>query len=51
LRPPRAIKEAEGEDRVYQGRVALSPTIEEQYKQLARNYDNASEELSGSVGE
>ena len=26
---------------VYQGRVALSPAIEEQYKQLARNYDNA----------
>ena len=26
---------------VYQGRVALSPAIEEQYKQLARDYDNA----------
>jgi uncharacterized protein involved in exopolysaccharide biosynthesis len=25
---------------VYQGRVALSPAIEEQYKQLARDYDN-----------
>ena len=26
---------------VYQGRVALSPAVEEQYKQLARDYDNA----------
>ena len=25
----------------YQGRVALSPAVEEQYKQLARDYDNA----------
>ena len=25
---------------MYQGRVALSPAIEEQYKQLARDYDN-----------
>ena len=25
----------------YQGRVSLSPVIEEQYKQLARDYDNA----------
>ena len=25
---------------VYQGRVSLSPAIEEQYKQLARNYEN-----------
>jgi polysaccharide chain length determinant protein (PEP-CTERM system associated) len=25
----------------YQGRVALSPAVEEQYKLLARNYDNA----------
>jgi polysaccharide chain length determinant protein (PEP-CTERM system associated) len=25
----------------YQGRVSLSPAIEEQYKQLARDYDNA----------
>ncbi|MGA8509530.1 MAG: Wzz/FepE/Etk N-terminal domain-containing protein [Candidatus Sulfotelmatobacter sp.] len=25
---------------VYEGRVALSPAIEEQYKQLARDYDN-----------
>jgi polysaccharide chain length determinant protein (PEP-CTERM system associated) len=25
---------------IYQGRVALSPAIEEQYKQLARDYDN-----------
>jgi len=27
---------------VYQGKVSLSPAIEEQYKQLARDYDNAS---------
>ncbi len=26
---------------VYQGRVSLSPAIEEQYKQMARDYDNA----------
>ena len=26
---------------VYQGRVSLSPAIEEQYKQLTRDYDNA----------
>src|SRR5579864_123071 len=26
---------------VYQGKVALSPAIEEQYKQMARDYDNA----------
>jgi polysaccharide chain length determinant protein (PEP-CTERM system associated) len=26
---------------VYQGRVSLSPTVEEQYKQLTRDYDNA----------
>jgi polysaccharide chain length determinant protein (PEP-CTERM system associated) len=33
-------KKLEQEISVYQGRVALSPAIEEQYKQLARNYDN-----------
>ncbi len=33
-------KRLEQEISVYQGRVALSPTIEEEYKQLARNYDN-----------
>jgi len=27
---------------VYQGRIALSPAVEEQYKQLTRDYDNAS---------
>lgn len=26
---------------VYQGRISLSPTVEEQYKQLTRDYDNA----------
>jgi uncharacterized protein involved in exopolysaccharide biosynthesis len=26
---------------MYQGRISLSPAIEEQYKQLARDYDNA----------
>jgi capsular polysaccharide biosynthesis protein len=25
---------------MYQGRIALSPAVEEQYKQLAREYDN-----------
>jgi polysaccharide chain length determinant protein (PEP-CTERM system associated) len=34
-------KRLQQEISVYQGRVALSPAIEEQYKQLARNYDNA----------
>jgi uncharacterized protein involved in exopolysaccharide biosynthesis len=33
-------KRLQGEIAVYQGRVALSPAIEEQYKQLARDYDN-----------
>jgi polysaccharide chain length determinant protein (PEP-CTERM system associated) len=33
-------KKLEQEISVYQGRVALSPAIEEQYKQLARDYDN-----------
>jgi polysaccharide chain length determinant protein (PEP-CTERM system associated) len=27
--------------KIYQGRVALSPTVEEQYKQLMRDYDTA----------
>ncbi len=34
-------KRLQQEIAVYQGRVALSPAIEEQYKQLARDYDNA----------
>ncbi|HEY6769526.1 MAG TPA: Wzz/FepE/Etk N-terminal domain-containing protein [Candidatus Sulfotelmatobacter sp.] len=34
-------KRLQQEISLYQGRVALSPAIEEQYKQLARNYDNA----------
>jgi uncharacterized protein involved in exopolysaccharide biosynthesis len=33
-------KKLQQEISVYQGRVALSPAIEEQYKQLARDYDN-----------
>jgi uncharacterized protein involved in exopolysaccharide biosynthesis len=33
-------KRLEQEISVYQGRVALSPAIEEQYKQMARDYDN-----------
>jgi polysaccharide chain length determinant protein (PEP-CTERM system associated) len=34
-------KKLQQEIAVYQGRVALSPNIEEQYKELARDYDNA----------
>ncbi len=34
-------KRLQQEISVYQGRVALSPAVEEQYKQLARDYDNA----------
>lgn len=34
-------KKLQDEIAVYQGRVALSPAVEEQYKQLARDYDNA----------
>jgi polysaccharide chain length determinant protein (PEP-CTERM system associated) len=37
----RAQKKLEQEISLYQGRVALSPAVEEQYKQLARDYDNA----------
>jgi polysaccharide chain length determinant protein (PEP-CTERM system associated) len=33
-------KRLQQEISLYQGRVALSPAIEEQYKQLARDYDN-----------
>lgn len=33
-------KKLQEEISVYQGRVALSPAVEEQYKQLARDYDN-----------
>jgi polysaccharide chain length determinant protein (PEP-CTERM system associated) len=33
-------KKLQQEISTYQGRVALSPAIEEQYKQLARDYDN-----------
>jgi polysaccharide chain length determinant protein (PEP-CTERM system associated) len=34
-------KKLQEEISVYQGRVAASPAIEEQYKELARDYDNA----------
>jgi len=34
-------KKLDQEISVYQGRVASSPAIEEQYKELARDYDNA----------
>ncbi|HEY1484026.1 MAG TPA: Wzz/FepE/Etk N-terminal domain-containing protein [Candidatus Acidoferrum sp.] len=34
-------KRLQQEISAYQGRVSLSPAIEEQYKQLARDYDNA----------
>src|SRR5207302_3010724 len=34
-------KRLQQEISVYQGKVALSPAIEEQYKQMARDYDNA----------
>jgi len=37
----RAQKRLQDEIGVYQGRVALSPAVEEQYKGLARDYDNA----------
>lgn len=34
-------KRLQQEISLYQGRVALSPAVEEQYKQLARDYDNS----------
>ncbi|MGA7909028.1 MAG: Wzz/FepE/Etk N-terminal domain-containing protein [Candidatus Sulfotelmatobacter sp.] len=34
-------KRLQQEINLYQGRVALSPEVEEQYKELARDYDNA----------
>jgi uncharacterized protein involved in exopolysaccharide biosynthesis len=34
-------KHLQQEISVYQGKVALSPAIEEQYKQMARDYENA----------
>ncbi len=39
--PTRDQKRLQQEIQVYQGRVSLSPAIEEQYKQMARDYDNA----------
>ena len=34
-------KRLQQEIAVYKGRVSLSPAVEEQYKQLTRDYDNA----------
>jgi uncharacterized protein involved in exopolysaccharide biosynthesis len=41
LAATRDQKRLQQEIGVYQGRVSLSPAIEEQYKQMAREYDNA----------
>ena len=35
---------------VYQGRVAISPAVEEQYKQLARDYTNAQQNYNDLLG-
>jgi len=37
----REQKQLEDQIKTYQGRVALSPAVEEQYKELTRNYDTA----------
>jgi polysaccharide chain length determinant protein (PEP-CTERM system associated) len=37
----REQKRLQGQIQLYQGRMALSPAIEEQYKQLTRDYDTA----------
>jgi uncharacterized protein involved in exopolysaccharide biosynthesis len=34
----------------YQGRVSLSPAVEEQFKQLTRDYDNAQKNYEGLLG-
>jgi uncharacterized protein involved in exopolysaccharide biosynthesis len=41
MQATRDQKRLQQEIGVYQGRVALSPAVEEQYKGLARDYDNA----------
>jgi len=41
MQATREQKRLQQEIGVYQGRVALSPAVEEQYKGLARDYDNA----------
>jgi len=41
MQATRDQKRLQQEIAVYQGRVALSPAVEEQYKALARDYDNA----------
>ena len=46
----RSEKAAAG-NQLYQGRVSLSPGVEEQYKELTRDYDNAQKELPGSAGQ
>src|SRR5439155_10078488 len=43
-------KRLQQEITVYQGRVALSPAVEEQYKQLARDYDNAQKNYQDLLG-
>ncbi|MFZ0773008.1 MAG: Wzz/FepE/Etk N-terminal domain-containing protein [Candidatus Sulfotelmatobacter sp.] len=43
-------KKLQQEISVYEGRVALSPAIEEQYKQLARDYDNAQKVYQDDLG-
>jgi polysaccharide chain length determinant protein (PEP-CTERM system associated) len=40
-------KRLQQEISVYQGRVALSPAVEEQYQQLVRDYDNAQKNYQG----
>jgi uncharacterized protein involved in exopolysaccharide biosynthesis len=44
-------KRLQQEISVYQGRVALSPAIEEQYKQLARDYDNTQRVYQGLLAD
>jgi polysaccharide chain length determinant protein (PEP-CTERM system associated) len=43
-------KKLQDEIGVYQGRIALSPAIEEQYKQLARDYDNTQKVYQDLLG-
>jgi polysaccharide chain length determinant protein (PEP-CTERM system associated) len=43
-------KRLQQEIQVYQGRVSLSPAIEEQYKQMARDYDNAQKNYQDLLG-
>ena len=43
-------KKLQQEIAVYQGRVAASPAIEEEYKELARDYDNAQKVYQDDLG-